>query len=106
VGRLKSFFAVWRRRRWRIALAVALASDALSFGLEAFSLGLAEPLQIAVDAATALLVSLLIGFRWSLAIPLAIEAVPGLAVFPTWAAALAALAALEPPEASADPAKP
>ncbi|MGH7442535.1 MAG: hypothetical protein ACREKE_07685 [bacterium] len=71
-------------------------SDALSFGLIAFSLGLAEPIQMALDLATAVGLLLLLGFRWSLAFALALEAFPATSVFPCWALAVAAQAALEP----------
>jgi hypothetical protein len=95
--------AVWGRRRWRAALAAALVSDALSFGLEFLSLGLAEPVQVALDLVTALLIFALLGFRWGLLIPLALEAIPALAAFPTWFLAVAAYAALDR-EAPAPPA--
>jgi len=93
---LGNYAAVWKRRRWRTAMAVALASDALSFGLEFLSLGLAEIPQLAVDLATAVAIFLLLGFRWGLLAPLVIEAFPAMSAFPSWALAVAAYAALEP----------
>jgi hypothetical protein len=92
----RNFLAVWKRPRWRWALAVSLVSDAISFGLEALSLGLAEPPQLVVDFLTAAALVALLGFRWTLALPLFAEAVPATSAFPSWVLAVAALAALEP----------
>ena len=97
--RLKSlgpnFMAALRLPRWRWAMVAALASDAVSFGLEFLSLGLAEIPQVAVDLATAAVIFAMLGFRWGLAIPLGLEALPGFAAFPSWALAVGAYAALE-----------
>lgn len=98
-----NFAAAWRRRRWRAALVAALVSDALSFGLEFLSLGLAELPQMALDLLTAVLIFVLLGFRWGLLIPLLVEAFPALAVFPSWALAVAAYAALEKEKGNANP---
>jgi hypothetical protein len=61
------------------ALAVALVSDVLSVGFE-----LVPPLQLALDGATALALWGLCGWRWPLLPALIVEAIPGLALFPTW----------------------
>ena len=96
LGRLlRNLWAARKRPRWWLAMAVALASDALSFGLELLTLGLGEPAQLAVDFGTALVLALILGWRWSLLLPLGVEAVPALALFPTWALAVAALAATD-----------
>jgi hypothetical protein len=76
-------------------MAVALLSDAVSFGLQFFSLGLAEIPQLAVDLVTAVALVLLLGFRWGLALALIVEAFPVTAAFPSWALAVAAQAAFE-----------
>ena len=83
------------QRRWQGAMGLAVVSDAASFGLEAFGLGLGMVLQVGVDLATAALLILILGFRWTLAVPLVVEAIPGLALFPTWTLAVAAYAAIE-----------
>jgi len=92
---VRNFTAAFKRPRWRWALALALVSDAFSFGLEFLSLGLAEFHQILVDLGTAAGVAVLVGPRWSLALPLLAEAFPASSVFPSWALAVAAWAALE-----------
>jgi len=69
------------------ALVVAVASDALSLVFE-----LVPPLQWALDGATALLLFALLGFRKAFLPVLVIEAVPGLAAFPTWTVAVLTLA--------------
>ena len=86
----------WKAPRWRWALLIAVASDAVGFGLALF-----PPGQWLVDAATAAALFAVLGFRWSLLTALAIEAVPVLQLFPAWTLAVVALAALDsekPPE--------
>jgi hypothetical protein len=92
---IRNFVAAFRQARWRWAMAAALVSDAVSFGLQFFSLGLAEIPQLAVDLVTAAVLVFLLGFRWSLALALVVEAIPITAAFPSWALAVAAQAALE-----------
>jgi hypothetical protein len=87
--------AAMAQRRWQGAMGLALASDAASFGLDAFGMGLGLVIQVGVDLATAALLILILGFRWTLAVPLVVEAIPGLALFPTWTLAVAADAAVE-----------
>jgi MFS family permease len=79
-----------RQPRWRRALAGAALSDGLSFAF-----ALAPPFQLGIDLATAVLLLLLIGWRWGLAAALAVEAIPGLALFPAWTLAVLAYAAAE-----------
>ena len=83
------------QRRWQGAMGLAVVSDAASFGLDAFGMGLGLIVQVGVDLSTALLLILILGFRWTLAVPLVVEAVPGLALFPTWTLAVAFYAAAE-----------
>jgi hypothetical protein len=92
---VRNFAAAFRQARWRWAMAVALLSDAVSFGLQFFSLGLAEIPQLGVDLLTAVVLVILLGFRWGLALALVVEAIPITAAFPSWALAVAAQAALE-----------
>ena len=75
---------------WQRALILAAASDAASFGLN-----WALPLQVAVDFLTALALWAVLGFRWPLFLALMVEAVPGVAVFPTWTLAVAAMMATD-----------
>jgi hypothetical protein len=58
---------------------VAVVSDAIGF-----SLGLIPFVQWIVDAVTALVLLLVLGFSWPLLGALAIEAIPALEMFPTW----------------------
>lgn len=67
-----------KRFSWA-ALAVALVSDLLSVAFE-----FVPPLQIALDVVTALVLWALCGWRWPLLPALIVEAIPGLALFPTW----------------------
>jgi hypothetical protein len=53
--------------------------------------GASSPFDLALDAATAVLILLAVGVQWRLAIALAIEVVPGLDLFPTWAAVVLSL---------------
>jgi rfaE bifunctional protein nucleotidyltransferase chain/domain len=94
----KRFFTLLRARGpWRRALILAALSDAVSFGM-----ALAVPIQVAVDALTAVALFALLGFRLGLLIPLVIEAIPGLAAFPTWTLAIGAMMALEKPMQAED----
>lgn len=61
------------------ALAAAGASDAISMAWS-----IIVPMQLTVDVATALVIWGLLGFRPWLLVALVAEAIPGLAMFPTW----------------------
>jgi hypothetical protein len=88
------------RRRKTIAAFVAGASDlAQMIFFPAFVEGAASPFELALDAATALTILLIVGFRWRVAIALALELVPGVDLFPTWTAVVLSL----PSEASPSP---
>ena len=73
--------------RWRGALLVAVVSDALGFGVV-----LLPPVQWLLDAATAAVLFAILGFRWPLLPALAVEAIPGLELFPAWTLVVLALA--------------
>jgi hypothetical protein len=88
----------WALRRWRRALLVAALSDGLGFGA-----ALLPPAQWVLDAVTAAALFAVLGFRWSLLSALFVEAVPGLAMFPTWTLVVAALATAEIPGDRAGP---
>jgi hypothetical protein len=67
------------RAQMALAFGVAAVSDVL-----AMATVIAPPLQIALDAATALVLFLVLGRRWALLPGLIVEAIPGMGVFPVW----------------------
>lgn len=67
------------RRLAVIAFAVAGISDILSV-----SFAFMPPVQIAVDLVTAMALWILLGSRWPLLPALIAEAIPVVAIFPTW----------------------
>jgi hypothetical protein len=67
------------RRRLVLAFAVAVVSDLLSV-VFAFAM----PVQWAVDAATAVVLALILGPRWELLLGLVPEAIPLVEVAPFW----------------------
>ena len=66
------------RAQMAIAFGVAAVSDVLSIWLT-----FAPPFQWALDLATAFIL-LIFGRRWALLPGLAMEAIPGMGVFPVW----------------------
>ena len=81
------------RGRWAAAFVVAVASDALDAMLFPFTgEGILSPIHDVLDAATALALILLLGFRWPMALVILPEAVPALSLFPSWTAVLGAMA--------------
>ena len=94
---VRSLRVAWKAPRWRWALLIAGASDAVGFGLALF-----PPGQWLVDAATAAALFAVLGFRWSLLTALAVGAVPVLQLFPAWTLAVVALAALESERSTED----
>ena len=95
---IRNFLAAWKSPRWRWALAVAAVSDAVGFGLV-----MAPPLHWAVDAITAVLLFVVLGFRWGLLVALSVEVVPALQVFPAWTLVVLALASTEKRTATQEP---
>ena len=87
---IQNLLLVWKFPRWRWALLTAVLSDALGFGVVLF-----PPVQWLLDAVTAIVILVVLGFRWPLLVALAVEAVPGLQLFPAWTLAVLALAATE-----------
>jgi hypothetical protein len=81
------------KQRLGFAFVIAAISDAASVGTQ-----FAPPLQLGVDVTTALLLLLILGRRWQLLPPLIVEAIPGLALFPTWIAAMIAIVGFLPRE--------
>jgi len=74
-------------RRLVGAFAVAALADGLSILFT-----LAPPLQWATDLATAILLTVVLGWQWALLPGLVMEAIPGLDVFPFWVLAVGAVA--------------
>jgi hypothetical protein len=91
------------RRRKMIAAFVAGVSDlAQMIFFPVFVEGAASPFEIALDVATAVTILLIVGFKWRLAIALALELIPGVDLFPSWTAVVLSL----PSEAPTPPALP
>jgi hypothetical protein len=88
-----------------VALAIAAAADALQLVLFPlfFEGALSVPDDV-LDAAVAVALVITIGLRWQLAVALALELVPGLALFPCWTAFVATLPTAPPPDSSIRPA--
>jgi hypothetical protein len=85
------------RRRKLVALAVAGASDVGQMVFSpAFVEGAGSPFEIALDAVTALVILLIVGFEWRLAFALAAELIPGVDIFPTWTAVVLSLKTVTP----------
>jgi hypothetical protein len=87
---MRNLLTAWKLPRWHRALFTAVLSDALGFGVVLFPL-----VQRVLDAVAALVLFVVLGFRWPLLTALAVEAVPGLQLFPAWTLIVAALAATE-----------
>ena len=95
---VQNALVAWKRPRWRWALVTAGLSDALGFGVV-----LMPPVQWLLDAVTAGVLFAVLGFRWPLLSALAIEAVPGLQLFPAWTLVVAALASTGTQESPGGP---
>ncbi len=87
---LNNFLLAWKLPRWRWALLVAIISDVLGI---AFTF--TPPVYWIIDAVTAVVLLVVIGFKWPLLPALAIEVVPGLQLFPAWTLVVLALAGTE-----------
>ena len=87
---LRNFLIAFKIPRWRWALATAVLSDILCFGVIFI-----PPVQWLLDAITAGVLFAVLGFRWSLVTVLAIETVPALELFPAWTLVVIALASAE-----------
>jgi hypothetical protein len=75
------------KTRLTLAFLVAAASDVVSYGTE-----FVPPVQWVVDVVTALLLFILLGWRWALLPGLVAEAIPGVAAFPAWVLVVASVA--------------
>lgn len=76
--------------KWKLvgAFALAAASDVLSVWIVFL-----PPAQIALDMLTGLAIWAILGWKWYLLPGFVAEAIPGLAVFPTWLLVVGAYAA-------------
>jgi len=98
------------RRRKNAALAVAGLSDLTQMIFApAFLEGAGSPFDVALDVVTAVIILLIVGFEWRLALALAAELVPGVDLFPTWTAIVLSMPVLRAstqalPEAPSPPA--
>lgn len=88
----KNFLEAWKKPRWRIALLVAVVSDAIAYNP---FVALIPPVEWAVDAVTVVVLFVALGFKWLMLPALVIEAIPGLMLFPFWTLAVATMAATE-----------
>jgi hypothetical protein len=77
-------------------LAVAFVIAGISDAIGAF-LTMVPPIGWAVDIVTALLLFIVLGWQWLLLPGLALEAVPGVGVFPFWLLVVGAIAVLGTP---------
>ena len=87
----QNLLAAFKSPRWRWALLIAVASDAL--GLAVALLPLAQWL---LDVVTAAALLLTLGFRWPLLAALAVEVVPAFELFPAWTLVVLAMSAAAP----------
>ena len=95
------------RRRKILALGVAGVSDLVQLIFApVFAEGGGSPLDVALDAVTAILILLIVRLEWRLAVALAVELVPGVDLFPTWTAVVLSIPALPTPPAVLPPAEP
>src|SRR3954467_15044691 len=92
------------RRRKLIALAIAATADVVQVALlPLFIEGAASPFNDALDAATAIALVAVLGFRWRLVFALAAELVRGFDLFPSWTAVVLSVAMTAPSEPPAGP---
>ncbi|HWR14913.1 MAG TPA: hypothetical protein VN577_08795 [Terriglobales bacterium] len=73
----------------RVAWSLAIAADALQIGLfPLFAAGGLSPLNAALDALMAALLTRTLGWHWAFLPSFASEMLPGFDLFPTWTAAV------------------
>lgn len=85
LGFLKTVRSPEHRKAWL----VAMIADAVQIaGLPIFAAGGISPADVALDVATGLILSRILGWHWAFLPSFAAELVPGLDLFPTWTAAV------------------
>jgi hypothetical protein len=88
-------------KRKAIALAIAALADVLQLAVfPAFAEGAASPFEDALDLGVAVLLTLILGFHWRLALSFVLELVPGADLFPTWTAVVVSLPVASPAPAA------
>jgi hypothetical protein len=89
-------------RRKKVALAIAALADAVQLGFfPVFGAGGLSAPDDVLDFVVAVALVITLGWRWRLVAALALELVPGVALFPSWTAFVAMLPAR--PEAAGLP---
>jgi len=84
-------------KRKAIAFAIAAAADVLQLAVfPAFAEGAASPFEDALDVGVAVILILVLGFHYRLALSFLLELVPGADLFPTWMATVASLPTAAP----------
>lgn len=73
------------RRRKLLALGVAICNDVLRLMCGGL-IGFIDPIDDLADAVTAIVLAAILGFQWPMIGACILEAIPGVAVFPTWTA--------------------
>jgi len=90
-------------REKRIALVIAGLSDLTQLALAPlFAAGALSPLDDALDFIVAGLLFFTLGRHWRIALALALELLPGMALFPSWTAMVATFQAAPEPVESAE----
>jgi hypothetical protein len=83
------FLKIVKSPEHRKAWFVAIIADAIQvIGLPLFVAGAISPADDALDVATALILSRILGWHWAFLPSVAAKLVPGLDLFPTWTAAV------------------
>ncbi len=92
------------RTRKRVALALAAVADLLQLGLfPVFAEGALSIPDDVLDVVVAVALLFTLGFKWRVLAALAIELVPGAALFPTWTAVVLSIPVEAPPLALPPP---
>ncbi|MHB1767053.1 MAG: hypothetical protein ACYCUV_04285 [Phycisphaerae bacterium] len=73
------------RPRKLLALGVAMFNDVLRLACGGL-IGFIDPMDDLADAVTAMALAAILGFQWPMVFACIAEAIPGVAVFPTWTA--------------------
>lgn len=81
--------------RKKIAIAIGLLADAAQGGMFLEMPALSWLPADALDILVAIVLLVLLGFRWRIVIALALEMIPGVQLFPSWTAFLISLPTIE-----------
>jgi hypothetical protein len=87
--KLLEFLKGIKSPKLRLAWLVAIVADAIQIvALPLFAPGGLSPLDVALDAAAAVVLIEILGWHWAFLPTLAAELVPGFDLFPSWTAAV------------------